>query len=143
MIAVDRQRIGAYALAYDGDRVLLCRMSADTATPDRWTLPGGGVQHGEHPADTVLRELLEETGLQGTVGALLGVHSNIYIGPKTGDRFHGIRLIYAVHTSGRPGDAETDGSTAGACWLPRDEIAGLDVSEHARYALGKLSPHGN
>jgi 8-oxo-dGTP diphosphatase len=131
---MDRQRIGAYALAFSGDRVLLCRMSADTATPDRWTLPGGGVEHGEDPADAVLRELFEETGLRGTIGALLGVHSNVYIGPKSGDRFHGVRLIYSVHAAGEP-EAETNGSTASACWISRDGLADLDLSEHARYAL--------
>jgi 8-oxo-dGTP diphosphatase len=139
---VDRQRIGAYALAYDRDRVLLCRMSADTPTPDRWTLPGGGVHHGEHPADAVLRELFEETGLRGILGPLLGVHSNVYIGPKSGDRFHGVRLIYRVYASGEPG-AETNGSTSGAGWIRRDELVDLDLSEHARYAVSELPATGN
>ena len=143
MSPVDRQRIGAYALALAGDRVLLSRMSVSTATPGRWTLPGGGVRHGEDPADAVLRELLEETGLRGTVAALLGVHSNIYIGPSSGDRFHGIRLIYSVHASGEPSRVETDGSTAGARWIPRAEFDNLDLSDHARYALGELSSSGN
>lgn len=139
---MDRQRIGAYTLAYEDDRVLLCRMSTDTATPNRWTLPGGGVHHGEHPADAALRELFEETGLRGTIGPLLGVHSNVYVGPKTGDRFHGVRLIYSVQATGEP-SPEPNGSTAGAAWIRLDEIAGLDLSEHARYALSELSLGGN
>jgi acetyl-CoA carboxylase carboxyl transferase subunit beta len=34
--------------------------------PDRgtWSLPGGRVEHGELPAEAVVREMAEETGLQ-------------------------------------------------------------------------------
>lgn len=130
-----RQRIGAYALTFDGDRVLLCRMSADSATPGRWTLPGGGVDHGEDPAQTAVRELQEETGLRGTVDRLLGVHSNTYIGHKSGDEFHGIRLIYLVHTEGGPLRAESTGGTDDARWIQTVDVLGLDLSEHARYAV--------
>jgi 8-oxo-dGTP diphosphatase len=42
----------------------------------KWMLPGGGVEHGEHPEETVVRELREETGYHVTVGALLEVGSD-------------------------------------------------------------------
>jgi 8-oxo-dGTP pyrophosphatase MutT (NUDIX family) len=34
-----------------------------------WTLPKGQVQPGESEADALVREVLEETGLSGTIGA--------------------------------------------------------------------------
>lgn len=37
--------------------MLLCRIAPGEADSGRWTLPGGGLEFGEDPADGVLREL--------------------------------------------------------------------------------------
>ena len=56
------QRLAAYGVATAGQgaggRILLSRLSARTGTPGGWTLPGGGVEHGEHPRDAVVRAFL-------------------------------------------------------------------------------------
>jgi 8-oxo-dGTP pyrophosphatase MutT (NUDIX family) len=49
-----------------GDRVLLLRNPRG-----EWELPGGRPEPGERPADTVARELREETGLAAEVGPLV------------------------------------------------------------------------
>ncbi len=59
---VEAQRLAGYGLAVDGGRALLARASSTSDFPGASSSPGGGVDHGEHPADTVERELLEETG---------------------------------------------------------------------------------
>src|SRR5207249_3935346 len=65
-----RTRVGGYALCTDDDgRVLLARLSAIEVDVGAWTLPGGGIDFGEHPDDAVIRELAEETGLVGEAGA--------------------------------------------------------------------------
>ena len=64
----ERQRLAAYALVLRDDAVLLTRNSARGPRPGTWTLPGGGVDHGEPPAVAVAREVREETGLVATVG---------------------------------------------------------------------------
>lgn len=38
-----------------------------------WCLPGGFIEIGESPEEGALRELLEETSLEGRIGDLLGV----------------------------------------------------------------------
>jgi 8-oxo-dGTP pyrophosphatase MutT (NUDIX family) len=55
----------------DKGRVLLVRRANE---PGRglWSLPGGRVEPGEEEAAAVAREVLEETGLEVTVGRLLG-----------------------------------------------------------------------
>ena len=52
--------------------MLLCRIAARTTPAAVWTLPGGGLEFGEDPAEGVLRELRRGDGLPGTVDGLLG-----------------------------------------------------------------------
>ena len=53
----------------DGDRVLLAFNDRD-----EWELPGGQLEPGEQPVDTLVREFAEETGLTVRVGPLLDAH---------------------------------------------------------------------
>lgn len=50
------------------NRVLLIRRSGQ----DRWILPGGQSESGESEEDTVVREVLEETGVKCQPLALIG-----------------------------------------------------------------------
>ena len=50
-------RVAAYGLMLQDDSMMLCRISG--AVPNykgQWTLPGGGLDFGEDPADAVVRE---------------------------------------------------------------------------------------
>ena len=68
-------RVGAYGVCLDDGRILLIRFAGGDP---RWSLPGGGVDFGEHPVDGVLREVQEETECVVRVGSLLGVRSNVW-----------------------------------------------------------------
>lgn len=41
--------------------------------PERWIVPGGGVEQDETNAQTAVREILEEAGVVGRLGRCLGV----------------------------------------------------------------------
>ena len=43
-----------------------------------WDLPGGFVEGGEHPTETVRREVFEETGLEVLPRRLIGVYNGVY-----------------------------------------------------------------
>jgi 8-oxo-dGTP diphosphatase len=55
--------VGAVAVVRDGQgRILIARHTYRRSAP--WALPGGWVRRGEDPAQAVVREILEETGLR-------------------------------------------------------------------------------
>jgi ADP-ribose pyrophosphatase YjhB (NUDIX family) len=56
----------------DTGRILLIRRS-DNAL---WSIPGGAMEVGERIADTVVREVREETGLEVVPEAIVGIYSN-------------------------------------------------------------------
>lgn len=97
-LTVDRRRrVAAYGLCRDSDgRVLLVRASARSNTPGVWSLPGGGIEHGEHPADGVVREVAEETGLTVKVTGLRNVLADITEMPWRNVALHHDRRIRQV-----------------------------------------------
>jgi ADP-ribose pyrophosphatase YjhB (NUDIX family) len=139
---VRRQRLAAYGLAYDGGRLLVTQLSATTPLPEAWTLPGGGVDHGEHPAGALVREFAEETGLAAAVGELLGVYSSRFTGRAPSgvlEDFHGIRLVYAVRVDGTrpPRVVDTGGTTSAVAWHPVDRLGELVTTPLLGQALGR------
>lgn len=120
--------MAAYAVCVRDDRILLARLVEKNGTRP-WTLPGGGMDHGEDPYDTVIREAEEETGYTVQPLALLGVDSvrRTYarrLGPAAD--FQGLRIVYEVGVTGGELRHETDGSTDLAAWHPLDEVPALD-----------------
>jgi ADP-ribose pyrophosphatase YjhB (NUDIX family) len=67
----------ANGIVVDGDRVLLARR-AYAPWKDLWCAPGGFCEYGEHPIETVEREVLEETGLRVRVTGYIGVWVDEY-----------------------------------------------------------------
>ncbi|MDT9690328.1 NUDIX hydrolase [Streptomyces sp. P9(2023)] len=120
-------RVAAYAVCVRDDEILLARW-VDRAGAKRWTLPGGGMDHGEEPVNTVVREVEEETGYLTEPVALLGIDS-IRRGwlrklAAPGD-FQGLRIIYESRIAGGSLRNETGGSTDLAAWHPLASVPDL------------------
>lgn len=122
------QRVAAYAVVLRDDRILLSRLS-ESVTPDElWTLPGGGIDHGEHPRDAVVREVREETGLDVEVGETVRVY-NLHLPSawRDGRRVdaHSLRLVYegtVAKDAPEPRVVEVAGSTVDAAWVRVSDV---------------------
>ena len=134
--AVDRTRLAAYAWCERDDAVLLARIAPGYGDAGFWTLPGGGLDFGEDPAEGVLRELREETGLDGRIDELAGIFSVVLDPSETirGDRIHVVGILYRVTPSAAELRHETDGSTDRAEWIPFGRLDGLSLVELVDWA---------
>ena len=139
----ERQRVAAYALLTRDGEVLLTQMSSRTRIEGRWTLPGGGIDHGEDPRDALRREVYEETGLRVEPKGVVDVHATHFVGARADgvvEDYHGIHLIFAAEIDQadldvEPHVVEEDSSTHRAAWIPISEAHRLDLLSAARHAL--------
>lgn len=75
------------------DKVLLCKRSPNNTLPNIWSVPGGGIEPGEKPKETAIREFYEETNIELNNEddiRLIGVVNNY---TKNGD-LKGVMYIY-------------------------------------------------
>jgi 8-oxo-dGTP pyrophosphatase MutT (NUDIX family) len=139
-VPVRRQRLAAYAIVLHDDAILLTQLSHRTGWPGGWTLPGGGVDHGEHPRDAVIRETYEETGQRLDDAVLLDVQSEHFVGRAPDgvlEDYHAVRVLYRG-SIGRPTDLvihDVGGTTSDARWVPLAEAGELALVPLAQVAV--------
>uniref|UniRef100_A0AAU2VRP6 NUDIX domain-containing protein n=1 Tax=Streptomyces sp. NBC_00008 TaxID=2903610 RepID=A0AAU2VRP6_9ACTN len=136
-------RLAAYAVCVEDGRVLIARhVSADGKSS--WTLPGGGVEHGEDPFDAVIREVAEETGCTAVVESLLGVDSRVISAAEArhGIKHQNVGVFYRVRITGGRLRPEPNGEIAESVWTPFPDVAALRRSSlvDVGLALARTAP---
>jgi 8-oxo-dGTP diphosphatase len=111
----------------------------------KWCLPGGMVEPGEEPAQAVVRETLEETGLVVEPVSVSGV----YGGPSlmgqypNGDRYAYIGITFACRVAGGAPleNLETHEETRDLAWFPPriESLPELMVEPHRQRLIHYLS----
>ncbi|MEB3210457.1 MAG: NUDIX domain-containing protein [Leptolyngbyaceae bacterium] len=125
MIENVRLRVSVVALFVDGDDVLLLHQMLPPE-PDRWDLPGGGLEPHETIVEGLRREVEEETGLtRFEIGRLLTV-TELFLERKDRPMLHTLNIIYqcAVADRSQPlfsTDMEEIGPK-GIQWHPIDSL---------------------
>ena len=135
-------RVAAYGLLERDGEVLLTLLGPSPHTHSgRWTLPGGGVDHGERPADAVVREVYEETGHRVRIVGLLDVDAERLAYDRDGRPVveHPVRVFYRLEvTGGELGVVEVGGSTVEVAWWPRRALP-ESMTPYARDAVERFT----
>ena len=112
-------------------RLLLCRAKGGSTT----YLPGGHIEFGETGREALIREMVEETGLEVKTGRFLGVVENSFM--QHGKPHAEINLVYEM-TLADPGAAvAAKEDWIEFLWCPLAELEGARLLPAAFNALAK------
>ena len=126
-VVVARQVVVGAAIVRDG-RVLAARRTAPASAAGRWEFPGGKVEPGETEADSLVREVEEELGVQIRVARWLEGAEEI------GERYV-LRVAVASLDGGEPVPTEHDEVR----WLAVEQLLDVDWLDADRPFLPALS----
>ncbi len=120
-----RPRLAVRAAILHEDRLLIVNAYPPHYGSDLWCLPGGGVEPGQSLPENLQREVMEETGLSITVGAIILV--NEFQDSKAGN--HQVDLIHRATLDGEGASGlvleDPEGVVTRARWVTRSELLKL------------------
>jgi len=112
--------VGVIAFNLDG-KIALVKRGPTVPAPNKYSVPGGFLDRKETTAEGAMRELKEETGLDGEIEALFHVNDNPNR-PKE-DR-QNVDFIYLVKVTSA--DVKTDWETLSVEWFGKDSLPAED-----------------
>ena len=119
----DQFTLGVFSVIFDSQhRVLL----AHRRDMDLWDMPGGGMNHGELPNETAVREAKEETGFDVEIDRLMIVYAK----PAPWDSDLG--FVFLGHVVG--GEAVTSDESDDVRFFGTDELP-ESISPRKRYVI--------
>ncbi|HEY0309097.1 MAG TPA: NUDIX hydrolase [Acidobacteriaceae bacterium] len=130
--------IGAGAVVIAQERVLLVRRG-NPPLAGEWSLPGGRLELGESVTQAIVREVLEETGLNVEPLQLLGVYDLIDRDEEDAVRYHYVLVDWIC----RPVTGQIEGAMCAGddamdvCWAARGDLRQFALADFTLEAIEK------
>jgi ADP-ribose pyrophosphatase YjhB (NUDIX family) len=102
----------------DEGRILLIKR----ADNGQWAMPGGALEVGETPAEGVVRETLEETGVSCRAVSLIGVFDSRLCGTTSPHHLYQFIFLCEPLKKGEPGQPSHAFEVLDADWFPEDGL---------------------
>jgi len=126
-----RQILVTAAVIEKDGKVLLAKRMKGTHREGRWEFPGGRVEIGENPRDTIKREIREELGIDIEVKEIFEISSHVY----EDDDKQVILIAFKCEFKG--GDIDKK-EVADYAWVKIEDMDGYDVVEADLIFVEKL-----
>ena len=126
---------GVAAIIFSENSVLLVRRGKDPSRGS-WGLPGGAVELGETTKEAVIREVMEETGLEIEPIKFITVFDSISRDKNDRVRYHYVLCEYLCRLLG--GHLQASSDVQEAMWIRLDELDSFDVKERTRRFIKKV-----
>lgn len=136
----ETRHLGVYGVIIKNDEILLVKKARGAYT-GKYDLPGGSIEHGETPIETLKRELIEETNIEIKNAKLLMADSVLvkWLHHKQTELMHHIGIIYKVSIKKGKIKENADGlDSLGAIWIKINELNKNNISPLTYNALIKL-----
>ena len=121
--------VGIGAIIIQNGRILLEKRGNDPGR-GKWSVPGGIVELGENPEQTVIREVQEETGLVVDAPELIDVISSVTLDEGGRVKYHFLIVDYLVKLRG--GTAKAASDAAELEWVRLQEVEQRDLTKSFR-----------
>ncbi len=108
------------AICFRKDRVMVTKRLAEDAHGDKWEFPGGKLEYGEDPRESLKRELKEELGVDSVIGEVIDIVSHVYPNGR-----HFVISFFECKILGEPEPIECERVE----WVDPSKLANLDFLE--------------
>jgi 8-oxo-dGTP diphosphatase len=137
----ERPIVGVGGIVIHEGQALLIRRGSEPLRGE-WSIPGGSMELGETLEEGVIRELLEETGLEVKIAGIVEIFERIFPGEpprfvegKRRPRYHYVIADYLCErVSGEP---RAGGDALDVAYAREDELERFHLTETARRVLHK------
>ncbi|MFC2063778.1 NUDIX hydrolase [Chloroflexota bacterium] len=128
-------KIDVRGAVFREDKILLIQELADGC----WAMPGGWADIGDLPAETVRREVLEESGYEVSVDKVIAVLDANHINPL--EFYHAYKLIFQCNLVG--GQPKTNHETLGVDFFHLNDLPPLSTIRTTREMLEEAFAHNS
>ena len=128
-------KVDVRGVVFRDGKILLIKERSDNL----WSLPGGWADPGQSPTESVVREVIEESGFETVARRLLAVYDRSKHPHEPPCPFHIYKLFFLCEITG--GEAKTSYETTAVDFFAENEIPELSITRILPFQITRMFEH--